>query len=434
MVRLFLLLIVTGIISLCVIFFSDEIINLTAPSFQNNPQKFQIASNLTKMTAFFLPLISFAALSMGALNTKKIFFIPSLAPAAFNVVMISSIFGVTYILQQNGFEIIYALGIGVLFGGFVQFIVQVPLLFKNGFIPTRDISLLSKSVRKIIGRLGIGTIGVAATQINLLINTLLATNAEIGAVSFLSYGFRLFQFPVGILGVSVSGANLVHFSADWKAGRKEKAISVLNTSFTLSLFFMIPSTFFLFENSSELVKIIFERGAFYCHAPEKTSLALQYYVFGLPFYGIYKVFGPTFFSMDKEKLPVFISIFSIAVNIVFCLFLTPKYGFQVLALGMSLSIALNSLLQSVFISKLLSLSFNFFVSWRVLRIIVASLIAYFIMIFFKKFLGWEESLVSQITHLVSSALVFGIVYVMTIWPLGEREFVGQLFEKIKKKM
>ena len=69
----------------------------------------------------------------------------------------------------------------------------------------QGISLLSKSVRKIIGRLGIGTIGVAATQINLLINTLLATNAEIGAVSFLSYGFRLFQFPVGILGVSVSG-------------------------------------------------------------------------------------------------------------------------------------------------------------------------------------------------------------------------------------
>ena len=94
--------------------------------------------------AFFLPLISFAALSMGALNTKKIFFIPSLAPAAFNVVMICSIFGVSYILQQNGIETIYALGIGVLFGGFVQFIVQVPLLLKNGFIPTGDISLIKK--------------------------------------------------------------------------------------------------------------------------------------------------------------------------------------------------------------------------------------------------------------------------------------------------
>ena len=113
--------------------------------------------------AFFLPLISFAALSMGALNTKKIFFIPSLAPAAFNVVMISSIFGVTYILKNNGFEIIYALGIGVLFGGLTQFISSNTSSVKNGFIPTMNISLFSRGVRKILARLGIGTIGVAAT-------------------------------------------------------------------------------------------------------------------------------------------------------------------------------------------------------------------------------------------------------------------------------
>jgi putative peptidoglycan lipid II flippase len=432
-----LLLVITSIIATGVLIFSGEIINFIAPTFQNNLRQFTIASNLVKMMAFFLPCVSVAALAMGGLNSKKIFFLPAMAPASFNVVMIIAIFFLTAYLHSNGLEPIYALGIGVLFGGMTQFFVQLPFLIKNGFELKARLSLFSPQVKRILKRLGLGTIGIAATQINLLINTFLATSAGVGAVSFLSFGMRLFQFPVGILGVSISGANLVYFSEKWKKGELEQAKDILQSSYFLSLFVMLPATIFLYFYSRDLVFLIFERGSFDAVAGESTAIALRCYLVGLPSYGLYKIFGPTFYAIDREKLPIGISIFSIIVNVVFCVSLTPYYGFKILALGTSISMLLNSFLQIIFINHEIKLGMKFFISTKIIRLVIVNIIIAAMTFLLKSNLentGKSREFLATGMEMGASFFLFVAVYFILMVLLGDRETVVSVLKKMKKRI
>ena len=432
-----LLLIITSTIAICVLIFSSQIVQFIAPSFSQNPEQFLIASNLVKLMAFFLPFVSIAALAMGGLNTKKLFFLPAMAPASFNIIMIFCIFGLTGYLKSNDIQNIYALGIGVLFGGFFQFFVQLPSLLKNGYEFKAKINLNSPQLKRILKRLGIGTIGIAATQINLLINTFLATSAGVGAVSFLSFGMRLFQFPVGILGVSISGANLVYFSEKWKESNKEEAIKILKSSYYLSLFVMIPATLFLFAFSREIVMLIFERGSFDYIAGNNTSIALDCYLFGLPSYGLYKIFGPTFYAIDREKLPIFISIFSIFVNIIFCITLTPIYGFKILALGTSISMILNSFLQMVFISREIKIGLDFFINVKITKLIIVNIFIFIITLISKNKI-YEHFKVDQFfvtaIFVTLSFFLFIIFYFLLMTLLGDKELVVSFLKKMKKRL
>ena len=429
--------IITSVVATCVLFCSDQIVGFIAPSFKDNLNQFIIASNLVKLMAFFLPCVSLAALAMGGLNSKKIFFIPAMAPATFNIVMIVAIVGFTAYLNSNGIQGIYALGYGVLVGGLIQFFVQLPCLLKNGYELNAKINLFSPQLRRILKRLGIGTIGIAATQINLLINTFLATSVGVGAVSFLSFGMRLFQFPVGILGVSISGANLVYFSEKWKAGQKNEAKDILASSYFLSLFVMLPATTFLFLFARELVYLVFERGSFDSAAGVNTTIALKCYLVGLPSYGLYKIFGPTFYAIDREKLPIGISIFCIAVNVVFCLVLTPKYGFKILALGTSISMLLNSFLQMIFLHRDIDLGWSFYLSKKILRLlmvnILIALIAFFIKYKFVTNVG-ELGFMKRSIIFTGSFILFCSIYIFFMTLFGDRELVVSFLKKMKKRI
>src|SRR5690606_15090627 len=210
---------------------------------------------------------------------------------------------------------------------------QFPILIKYKFKPTMPKKVLNPHSKKVFRKLGPGLIGFAATQVNLLINTILASGTVVGAVSWLSYSFRLFQLPVGILSVSLGNSNLVHFSNAWKEGKEKEAKEYLLSSYFLSYLFILPAFIVLYVLSDEIVKIIFERGRFDAVATLMTAKALRWYALGLPFYGIYKILVPTFYAIDRQKIPVYSSIASIIVNIIFCVALTPIYGFEVLALG-----------------------------------------------------------------------------------------------------
>ncbi|MCO4756233.1 MAG: murein biosynthesis integral membrane protein MurJ, partial [Bacteriovoracaceae bacterium] len=303
---------ITFVLSLGIFVFAEPIVLfVTNDKFSSDLERFNLTVGLVKMMSPFLVFISLAALFMGALNSLKIFFVPSLAPAFFNIVMITSILTLPKVLEGNGIHPVFCLGIGVVVGGFVQMIFQVPLIFKMAYGPQGPISLINDYTKRIIHRVGIGTIGIAATQINVLINTILATGTMIGAVSWLTYAFRLFQFPVGILSVSIAGSNLVHFSDAWKSNEKEKAVGYLSTSYFLSFLVISPAFALLYSMAEPTVHLVFERGAFDASDSTMTTMALRYYLYGLPFYGLYKIFAPTFFTLDRPKIPVFISVGSI---------------------------------------------------------------------------------------------------------------------------
>ena len=202
--------------------------------------------------------------------------------------------------------------------------------------------------------------------------TILATAAEVGAISWLTYAFRLFQLPVGILSVSIAGSNLVHFSDAWESGKKTEAVGTLQSSYSLSLLSILPAFVLLYTMAEPTVKLLLERGQFSPRDTQMTADALRAYVLGLPFYGLYKIFGPTFFSLDRAKIPVFISVGCILFNIIFCFLLVETHGFVILAFGTSLSMLLNVLAQIIFLRWHLNLKRDFFFNAKVAKYLLAA--------------------------------------------------------------
>lgn len=406
-----------------VLFFTNE-------KFSSDPERLHLTYNLVRVMSPFLVFISLAALFMGALNSLKVFFVPSLAPAFFNIVMIISIVSLPKLLEGSGIHPVFCLGIGVLVGGFVQMAVQLPLIFKKAYGPLGPISLVNDYTKRILHRVGIGTIGIAATQINVLINTILATGTMIGAVSWLTYAFRLFQFPVGILSVSIAGSNLVHFSDAWKQGDKDKAVSLLSTSYFLSFLVISPAFALLYAMAEPTVHLVFERGAFDAQDTAMTTLALKYYLAGLPFYGLYKIFAPTFFTLDRPKIPVFISVGAIIFNIVFCVSLTPVFGFKILALGTSVSMLLNSSAQSVFLRKYLNLSGKFFFNLRVGKTLFGGLLCYGVSSYLVGVLPLTQgAFVEKVFYFCATGLAGATTYIGTMAVFGELDPLLRLLKR-----
>jgi len=240
--KLFILLTsVTLILGAGIFIFAPEIINVFAPTFHEDPEKYELTVTLTRIMSPFLCLVSIAALFMGVLNSMKVFFLPSFAPVFFNISMIISMIALPAFFISRGMNPVLSLGVGVLIGGLFQALVQFPKIIKMGMGPINPGKIFSKRTKKVIALLGPGLLGFAATQINLLVNTILASTTVVGAVSWLSFAFRLFQLPVGILSVSIGNSNLVHFSKAWKEGDKEEAKSLLETSYFMSLFVVLPT-------------------------------------------------------------------------------------------------------------------------------------------------------------------------------------------------
>ncbi|MBK24283.1 MAG: murein biosynthesis integral membrane protein MurJ [Halobacteriovorax sp.] len=422
---------ITLFLSIGIFFFADPIVHFfTNEKFTSDPERLNLTINLVKIMSPFLVFISLAALFMGALNSLKIFFVPSLAPAFFNIVMIASIVSLPALLKDSGIHPVYCLGIGVLVGGFVQMAIQLPILFKQAYGPKGPLTFVNSYTKRIIHRVGIGTIGIAATQINVLINTILATGTVIGAVSWLTYAFRLFQFPVGILSVSIAGSNLVHFSDAWKSGEKERAVNLLSTSYFLSFLVIAPAFALLFAMGEATVHLVFERGAFDATDSAMTGIALKYYLFGLPFYGLYKIFAPTFFTLDRPKIPVFISVGSIIFNIVFCVSLVPIYGFKILALGTSVSMFLNSTAQSIFLRKYLELPGSFFFNRRVGKTIIGGALCYLTASYLVSVLPLTTgAFYSKISYFCLTGLAGAATYFLVMAIFGELNPILRLIKR-----
>lgn len=425
------LFLLTCAIATGVIVFAPEVVQfMTDKEFVADPERFELTVQMVRIMAPFLTLVSLAALFMGALNTLRMFFVPALAPAFFNIVMIICMISLPTVLETRGAHPALALALGVIGGGLAQILLQVPLVFRKGFGPTGTWQFKSEWTTSILNRLGIGTVGIAATQINILITTILATGTQLGAVSWLTYAFRLFQFPVGILSVSIAGSNLVHFSDAWKAGNSQEAIDTLKTSYTMSWLVIVPAFALMMGLAQETVHLVFERGAFTTRDTFMSAEALRMYLWGLPFYGLYKIFAPTFFSLDRPKVPVMISITAITLNIIFCVLLVPKYGFSILSLGTSVSMFINCTLQGLFLSRLLNLGVSFFIDGRLVKVLIGGALAYATVVFIKPHLYFlDAALIARAGAFVLCSGLGALTYLAFLLISGETKLIKKVLNK-----
>lgn len=279
-----------------------------------------------------------------------------------------------------------------------------------------------------------GLIGFAATQINLLVNTILASGTVVGAVSWLSYAFRLFQLPVGILSVSIGNSNLVHFSQAWKSGESDRAKDLLQSSYFLSILLVLAPMVGIFAYADEIVNVIFERGKFSADSTLMTAKALRWYAVGLPFYGTYKIFVPTFYAIGRQKVPVYSSIFAIGVNIVFCVTMTPIYGFEILALGTSISMFLNSTIQTLFLKRDLELKLSAFYNFRLLKASLAAFLTFACCYYLKTIIPFHnETFLIRAVSLVAQLAIVVAMFGLLSFIFGERAAVVQVVSKLKSK-
>ena len=325
------------------IIFAPEITALLVPEFGEVPNKLELTTDLTRVMLPFLTMLAIAAVAMGMLNSLRRFFVPSLSPAMFNVASIFSALALAPLMGSLGYEPILGLAIGTLLGGIGQIALQWPVLRKEGFRYQPLFGVFKDpTVREILRLMGPATIGVAAVQINLAVNTYLAQSQGQGAVSWLQYAFRLMYLPIGVFGVSIATASLPDISRQAALDDLKALRHTVSRGLRMILMLNLPATIGLMVLADPIVALIYERGAFLPRDTAATSAALMLYAPGLLGYSAVKIASPTFYSMRDSRTPVIISVISIAVNLALNLWLVRVMGHEGLALGTALAAMFNA--------------------------------------------------------------------------------------------
>ncbi len=337
------LLLVVGAITLAGIALSPLLVALLAPDFASVPGKAEITVLMTRIMFPFLLVISLAAIAMGILNSLGEFFVPAIAPVFLNLAMIVAGFTLCPIAEGWGWPPIVGMAVGAMLGGILQLVAQLPALFRHGYHAAWEVDFRDPGLNR-IGKLILpGTIGLAATQINVAVSTILATSQGEGAVSWLNYAFRLMQLPLGIFGVAIAQATLPVVSRQAASGEMKDMAATVASSIKLTAFINISSSLFLIALARPAIGILFEHGRFTASDTAATALALQAYAVGLFFFSLIKVLGPACYALGETKVPVRASFASVIVNILLNLALIKPCGYWGLALGSSVAAAVNAL-------------------------------------------------------------------------------------------
>ena len=339
------LLLVTGVLVLVGIIFAEPLVRLFAADFSEVPGKLELTVYLTRIIFPFLTLVAVAAALMGMLNSLGHFFVPALSPAMFNVATIVMSLALIPIAPQLGVMEITIVAIAVLVGGIGQIVIQWPPLRREGFRYQAVLDFRDEGLHRVLLLMGPGTIGMAATQINVFVNTVLATGEGTGAVSWLGYAFRLMYLPIGLFGVSIATAATPAISrmvAEQDFGRIR---STLANALGLMLFLNIPATVGLMILAEPIVAVIFQHGEFTAADTVATARALQLYAIGLVGYSIVRIISPTFYALQRSRIPVMVSAASVVVNVGLNLSLVRVMGYRGLALGTSITALVNASVQ-----------------------------------------------------------------------------------------
>jgi putative peptidoglycan lipid II flippase len=335
--------IITGILVVLGIVFADPLVRLiTDNEYTSDPQKLTLTVELARVMLPTLTFIALAAALMGVLNSLHHFFIPALSPAMFNVVTIVFAFAVVPFMPGLGVSPIVAIAASTTLGGLAQLALQWPTLRSEGFRFRPMIDWKDEGLRRVLVLMGPGTIGLAATQVNVLVNTVLATSQEEGAVSWLNFAFRLMYLPIGLFGVSIATATLPAVSRHTVDRDHVSVRKTIVDGMSLMLMLNVPATIGLVVLAVPIVRLLFEHGQFTSTDTLATAAALQLYALGLVGYSIVRIASPTFYALGRNRTPVAVSIATVLVNAGLNIALVQVIGYRGLALGTSLAALFNA--------------------------------------------------------------------------------------------
>jgi putative peptidoglycan lipid II flippase len=323
------LVVVLSVITILGVVFARPIVGLIARDFP--PEKAALAATLTQIMFPFILLVAMAALAMGVLNTRGKFGVPASASTAFNIVSLVAGLACAYFLSGGSWQAnppdpnaapeaaaqwaIIGMAIGTLIGGAAQFLIQVPSLWKVGFRFVPALDFRDEGVRRVAVLMAPALIGVGAIQIKVMVDTFLISSVN-GGVSWLSYAFRLMQFPIGVFGVAIGTAatpTLARFVAENDFAKFRQTIA---GAFNLVFLLTIPSACGLIVLGEPIIRLIYEWGKFDARDTTMTTWALIGYSIGLTGYAAIKIVSPAFYALDDARTPMYVSVASILIHVV----------------------------------------------------------------------------------------------------------------------
>ncbi len=336
-----LVLVVVGALVLLGVLLAEPLVGLIAPGMGEHAG---LAAGLTRLMMPFLLLVSLSAVAMGILNAQGRFTAPALAPALFNVGSLAVGLGL-WLAGWPPERAVVGWALGTLLGGLMQLFAQLPSLAGTGAFPIPWLSLErlgDPGLRRIGKLMAASVVGLSATQVNILVNTIFASR-EPGAVTWLQMAFRLMQLPLGVFGVAiatVAGAGVAQAVA---ARDLPEVKRTLGSALRLVAFLNVPSAVGLAVVAGPIVSLVYQHGRFGPADAAATAQALACYALGLYAYSGVKVLAPAFYALDRSRVPVIGSILGMTANVALNAALYPVLGFRGVALGTSLAAGVNFL-------------------------------------------------------------------------------------------
>ncbi|HSK39937.1 MAG TPA: murein biosynthesis integral membrane protein MurJ [Arenibaculum sp.] len=339
-----------------------------APGFAGDPEKFALAVDFTRITFPYLLFITLVALQGAVLNSLNRFAAAAAAPILLNLCFIGALLGLTPLLPTAG----HALAWGVFAAGVAQFLYLAWETGRAGMALTLRRPRLTPDVRHFLRVLGPAALGAGLTQISLFVDTLIATMLPTGAVSYLYYADRLNQLPLGVIGVAVGTVLLPQLSRQLKAGDTGAASDSQNRAIEYSLVLTLPAVAAFLAIAFPLVDALFGRGAFATADAAATAEVLRAYALGLPAFVMIKSLVPGFFAREDTATPVRIAVVAVAVNVALKLVLMAPLGAAGLALATSAAAWVNCVLLAVVLARRGHLTIDGRLRARVPRMLVAA--------------------------------------------------------------
>lgn len=393
------------------------LIYIFAPGFDADGSRHDLAVDMLRLTFPYLFFISLTAMAGGVLNTYGKFAIPAITPVFLNLSFLAAIFCLSPLLDEP----IMALAWGVLLAGIVQLAFQFPYLNKLGLMPRLKFDRNHVGVKKIMNLMLPALFGVSVTQINLLVDTLLASFLVTGSVSWLYFSDRLVEFPLGIFGIALATVVLPKLSKIYAANKPEEFSASLDSGLRLVVLLGLPAAAALFFLAQPMLATLFQYDAFTTYDVDMASLSLMAYAIGLPAFILVKVLVPGFTSRQDMKTPVRIGVIAVGANIIMSVSLVFFFQHAGLALATSLAAFINAgllfrmlLKHGIFVPQPGWVAFG-------LKVFIANLAVGFIYFYdFTPVQWYEWSAFDRAINLGLEILAVLVVYVVSLFVVGVR--------------
>ena len=352
--------------------FMPLMMQFLAPGFEVGGMRYELAVDYTRITFPYLTAMAIVALLGGVLNAFYKFAAMAAAPILLNIILIGSLL---LAFEQREETVGFILCWGVAAAGVAQIIYLVIACWRSDIKVPLELPVINKDIKRLFQLMLPGMLGAGVMQINILVGTIIASFLATGSISYLYYADRVYQLPLGVIGIAVGTALLPMLSRQLRSGEEKTALNSMNRAVELSMLLTLPAAAALMIIPEEIVTVLFQHGEFTATASLATATALFAFATGLPAYVLVKILAPGFFAREDTTTPVIAGVLSMILNVVLSLILI-RYINHV---GIAVATSLSSWFNVIFLFSILRRRGHYTADTRLMRRLAGMFLATIIM-------------------------------------------------------